>query len=362
MDFEFSEEQEALRATVRRFLAEQAPIQPYVRDLYGDVRGTTDAVWKGLAELGATGLLIPEAHGGAGMGMVDIGVVLEELGRAIHPGPFLSSAVAAVSALTATGGADDLLPLIADGSLVATIALVENDGRDWRRVATTAAGGTVSGQKAFVPDAVAADMLLVTARDGRDLGLFAVESGAPGLEVTPLASVDGSRSWATVTFDKTPARPLCDGDATQAVAEVVDRLLVAYATDGLGAAEAALELAVAYAKERVQFDRPIGSSQAVQHLCADMLQALELGRAGAYYALWACDAAPPGERHRAAVMAKAFASDAFPRIGASAIQVFGGVGFTWEHDIHLFYKRLLTLQEAYGDASDALEELAGLVL
>src|SRR5207237_8752951 len=130
---------------------------------------------------------------------------------------------------------------------------------------------------------------------------------------------------------------------TAAVAEVVDRVLVAMVTDGVGAAHAALDLAVAYAGERVQFDKPIGSFQAVQHLCSDMLQALELGRAGAYYALWACDA-DAGERHRAAVMAKAFAADAFPRIGAAAIQVFGGVGFTWEHDVDLFSKRLLTLQ------------------
>jgi alkylation response protein AidB-like acyl-CoA dehydrogenase len=194
------------------------------------------------------------------------------------------------------------------------------------------------------------------------LGLFAVESGAPGLVIDPLPSVDGTRAQATATMTNTPARRIGEGDATDAVTEVVDRLLVAHVTDGLGAAEVALDLAVAYAKERVQFDKPIGAFQAVQHLCSDMLQALELGRAGAYYALWACDSADAKERHRAAVMAKAFASDAFPRIGASAIQVFGGVGFTWEHDVHLFYKRLLTLQQSYGDASDALDELAGLVL
>jgi alkylation response protein AidB-like acyl-CoA dehydrogenase len=362
MDFEFSEEQEALRTTVRRFLAEQAPIQPYVRDLYGDARGTTDAVWKGLAELGATGLLVPTEHGGAGMGMVDMGVVLEELGRAVHPGPFLSTAVAAVSALTGTGGDAELLASIADGSTVATVALVEDDGRDWRRVATTFAGGALTGTKTFVPDAAAADVVLVTASHGSGLGLFAVDAGASGLVVEQSASIDGTRSQATVRLTDTPARRMGEGDATAVVAEVVDRVLVGLAIDGVGAAQAALDLAVEYAKERVQFDRPIGSFQAIQHLCSDMLQALELGRAGAYYALWACDAADAAERHRAAVMAKAFTCDAFPRIGASAIQVFGGVGFTWEHDVHLFYKRLLTLQEAYGDASDFLEELAGLVL
>jgi alkylation response protein AidB-like acyl-CoA dehydrogenase len=362
LDFEFSEEQEALRTTVRRFLAEQAPIQPYVRDLLGDTRGTTEAVWKGLAQLGVTGLLVPEEHGGAGMGMVDMGVVLEELGRAVHPGPFISSAVAATSALIATGRGAELLPSIADGSLIATVALLEDDGRDWRRVACRHDGAGLTGTKTFVPDAAAADVLLVSASDGNGVGLFAVEAGAPGLGVEPVPSVDGTRSQATVTLQGTPARRLGDADATAAVAEVVDRVLVALVTDGVGAAHAALDLAVAYAGDRVQFDRPIGSFQAVQHLCSDMLQALELGRAGAYYALWACDAGDPVERHRAAVMAKAFSGDAFARVGASAIQVFGGVGFTWEHDVHLFYKRLLTLQEAYGDATNFLEELATLVL
>ncbi|MBV8979801.1 MAG: acyl-CoA/acyl-ACP dehydrogenase [Acidimicrobiia bacterium] len=354
MDFEFSEEQEALRAAVRRFLTEQAPIQPYVRELYGDPRGTTEAAWKGLADLGATGLLVPAEHGGAGMGMVDIGVVLEELGRAVHPGPFLSSAVAAASALAATGDGGDLLEKIADGSLVATVALVEDDGRDWRRMTTTADGGALTGTKTFVADAPAADVLLVSAPDG----LYAVDRGADGLTVEHMPTVDGTRSFGTVSLNSTPARRLGQVD----VGEVVDRILVALVTDAVGAAQGALDLAVAYAKERVQFDRPIGSFQAVQHLCTDMLQALELGRAGAYYALWACDAADPAERHRAALMAKAFAADAFPRIGASAIQIFGGVGFTWEHDVHLFYKRLLTLQQAYGDATDALEELATVVL
>jgi alkylation response protein AidB-like acyl-CoA dehydrogenase len=362
MDFEFSEEQEALRATVRRFLAEQAPIQPYVRDLYGDAHGTSDAVWKGLAELGATGLLVPTGHGGAGMGMVDMGVVAEELGRAVHPGPFLSTAVAAASVLAGVDDGADLQQAIADGSLIATVALTEDDGRDWRNVQTRVENGALNGTKTFVPDAAAADVLLITAEGDEGVGLFAVEAGAPGLTVEAVPSVDGTRTQATVTLSGTPARQLGHGDAAVVIAEVVDRLLVSLVTDGVGAAQAALDLAVAYAKERVQFDRPIGSFQAVQHLCADMLQALELGRAGAYYALWACDAADPAERHRAAVMAKAFASDAFPRIGASAIQVFGGVGFTWEHDVHLFSKRLLTLQESYGDAGVFLEELADLVL
>jgi acyl-CoA dehydrogenase len=360
LDFEFSAEQEELRATVRRFLAEQAPITPYVRDMLDDPRGTTDAVWKGLAALGVTGLLVPEDRGGAGMGMVDMGVVLEELGRAVHPGPFLSTAVTAASALSPYG--DRLLGDIAAGTLIVTAALTEGDGRDWRPIATIADDGNLTGTKTFVPDAGAADVVLVTAVDAAGLGLYAVDPDGAGARVVPESSVDGSRKHGTVHLDGAPGRRLGEGDCSEVAAEVVDRTLVALAVDGFGAAQAALDLAVAYAKERVQFDKPIGAFQAVQHLCADMLQALELGRAGAYYALWACDAASAGERHRAATMAKAFAADAFWRVGASAIQVFGGVGFSWEHDIHLFYKRLLSLQQAYGDAADHLEELAGLIL
>ena len=330
MDFEFSPEQNAVRETIRRFLADKAPIA-YVREMYDDERGTADAVWKGLAALGVTGLLVPEADGGAGMGMVDMGVVLLEMGRALHPGPFLSSAVGAASALT-SAGARDLLPAIADGSLVATVA--RGDGLS------------------FVPDAAAADLILVAFGDE----LVAVERDA--CDVRPVATVDGSRKFGRVSFDRSAARSVGAVD----LAEVDDRLTTALVVDGVGAAERATELAVAYAKERVQFDKPIGSFQAVQHLCADMLQAVEMARAGAYYALWACDGADAGERHRAATMAKAFASEALFRVGANAVQVFGGIGFTWEHDVHLFYKRLLTLQQAYGDAADQLEELASLVL
>jgi alkylation response protein AidB-like acyl-CoA dehydrogenase len=364
MDFEFSADQELLRATVRRFLAERAPMA-YVRSMLDDERGTDAATWRGLADLGATGILVPEHHGGAGMGMVDMGVVLEELGRAVHPGPFASSAVGAVSLVLAVAEADEVLVGLADASVVGTVALLEPGRRaDWRTPATTAGDdGALTGTKAFVPDAVAADLLLVSATDPNGAtGVYAVDRTSAGVDVTPIATVDGTRRVASVQLDGAPARRLGAGDASDAIAATVDRMVIAHVVDGVGAAGRALELAVEYARERVQFDRPIGSFQAIQHLCADMLRDLELGRAGAYYALWAADAAPAAERHRAATMAKAFAGDAFARIGGSAIQVFGGVGFTWEHDIHLFYKRLLTLQHALGSGPDHLEELAAIIL
>ncbi len=368
MDFEFSSEQELLRASVRRFLAERAPIG-YVREQLDDPVGTTAATWSGLADLGVIGLLVPEEYGGAGMGMVDMAVVLEELGRAVHPGPFTSTAVAAVSTVARAGSTADhatLLPELASGDTIGTLGLTEPGGRPWEEPATSASelGGTwtLSGTKVHVADAEGAQLLFVTARAGAELGVFAVRRDAGGLEVAPTPTVDGTRKEGTVTLADTPAIRVGSGDAAEAVAEIVDRLAVAAVVDGVGAASRALEMAVDYAKERQQFGRPIGSFQAVQHLCADMLQTVELGRAGAYYACWAADGAEPAERHRAATMAKAFATDGFYRVGASAIQVFGGVGFTWEHDIHLYYKRLLTLQQAGGGAIEHLEELASIIL
>jgi alkylation response protein AidB-like acyl-CoA dehydrogenase len=189
-----------------------------------------------------------------------------------------------------------------------------------------------------------------------------IDRGAAGLDVVATPTVDGTRKFASVALADTPARRLGTGDATDAVAETVDRLVVAAVVDGVGAASRALEMAVEYAKERRQFDRPVGSFQAVQHLCADMLRAVELARAGAYYACWAADAADAAERHRAATIAPAFAADELYGVGASLIQVHGGIGFTWEHDAHLYYKRLLTLKELAGGTPRQLEELASLIL
>jgi alkylation response protein AidB-like acyl-CoA dehydrogenase len=372
VDFERSGDQELLAETVIRFLSEQAPISPYVRDLLDDERGTTARVWEGLGDLGVIGLLAPEAHGGAGMGMVDVAVVLEALGRFVHPGPYLASAVGAISLVTLAGAPrhhDAYLPRLASGDLIGTVALWEPGRRArWNEPETTATARgdlwSLDGTKVHVPDAVGADLLVVVARTDNGLGAFVVEAGAPGVTITPTVSVDGTRKEATVTLAGVEARALGDGnlDASDAIAATVDRIGAAMVVDGVGAAQRALELAVEYAKEREQFGKPIGSFQAVQHLCADMLRSVELARAAGYYACWACDAADAAERHRAATMAQAFSADALYQVGATAIQVFGGVGFTWEHDIHLFYKRLLTLQQHAGGATDQLEELAAIVL
>jgi alkylation response protein AidB-like acyl-CoA dehydrogenase len=284
--------------------------------MYDDPVGTTPEVWKGLVDLG---VLDP------GLGMIELGVVLEEMGRAVHPGPFLST----VAALWALDPDDELASRIRDGSMVATVAL----------------------DLGHVPDAAAADVVLV--RDGDHL--YAIDD----FDVAPVSTPDGTRKVGAVTVNGRGRRVNVGADDLQ---PAIDRWMIGYVVDGVGAASAALDLAVAYSHERMQFDRPIGSFQAVQHLCADMLTALELGRAGAYYGLWAADHSDAAELHRAATMAKAFASDAFFCIGADAIQVFAGIGYTWEHDAHLFYKRLLTLQHTLGGTREHLEELMAIVL
>jgi alkylation response protein AidB-like acyl-CoA dehydrogenase len=317
MDAEFSDEQELLRATVRRLLAERAPLS-WVRSVYDDPDDRSP-LWPDLAALGVLGLLAPDAPGG----MVDAGVVLEEMGRAVHPGPYLWSAVGAVSLAD-----EDLLAPLVDGVLTATVAFDE----------------------AHVPSPMV-DVILLVEGDT----VVAVRGAA----VTPTPTVDGSRRFGTIAGGE---RRVVATGAADAIARTRDLLTIGLVVDAVGAATRALELAVEYAKTRVQFDKPIGAFQAVQHLCADMLRDVELARAGAYYALWAADAQPAEERHRAATMAKAFASDGLCRVGANAIQVFGGVGFTWEHDVHLFYKRLLTNQHVLGGTIDHLEELATMAL
>jgi alkylation response protein AidB-like acyl-CoA dehydrogenase len=370
VNFEFSAEQEQLRDSVRRYLGARAPIG-YVREHYGAGTGG-DEVWRGLADLGVAGLLAPAAHGGGGMGMVDAAVVLEECGRGVYPGPYLASAIGAISAVALGGGEREqayLLPALADGGTVGTFACFEPGQRtDWRSPTTRAQRGAeaelLSGTKAHVLAASHADLFVVSARDGGGrLGLFAVQRG-DGVRVEAVPGPDGSLPVANVVLDDARAWRLGarDQDASIAIEATLDRMRVALVVDGVGAAQRALELAVDYAKERVAFDKPIGSFQAVQHLCADMLRAVELARAAGHYACWAVDAGDAGEARRAVAMAAAFAAEELPRVGGAAIQVFGGIGFTWEHDLHLYFKRLLSVGARLGTADDHLAALADLVL
>ncbi|OBK40813.1 acyl-CoA dehydrogenase [Mycobacterium sp. 1245111.1] len=352
MNLELTDEQIALRDTVRRFLTERASIAGHVRSMLDDDTGTTDTVWRGLAELGATGLLVPPEYDGAGMTMVEAGVVAEELGAGLHPGPWLSSAVAATRALTRFGVANDpaarLLAGIADGSTIATVGPLDGPRPN-------VVDGVARGEIDSVWDVGAADVLLVVADDADGTALFAVQTSAPGLDSTPQAGIDQTRKRFRVTLEDAPAQRLGTA-APEAYEALVDDVTIAWAADALGAARAILHLVVEYAKVRRQFGQPIGAFQAVQHLCVDMYETVELARSGVIHALWAADAGDRAERHASAVRTKAFAGR-LAEVGDMAIQVFGGIGYTWEHDAHLYLKRLLTWSAFLGGSDRYLVQL-----
>lgn len=356
MNLELTDEQLALRSTVRHFLAEKASVAMYVRPLLAQPTSTGDAVWQGLAALGATGVLVPEDHHGAGMTMVEASVVAEELGAGLHPGPWLSSAVASVRALARLGGGEALLSGIADGSTVATVGPLAGT----RPEAIESGGRTVlRGTVTALPDAASANVLLVLADEHDDMALFLVEATAPGVAITRHPHVDPTRSLLDVVLEDVPAQRIASV-TTDALRGLVDDVLIITAADALGAARAVMDLAVAYAKVRRQFDQPIGSFQAVAHLCADMYEIVELARSGLTHAVWAADAADPAERHLAAVSIKAFAGQ-LTSVGDMAIQVFGGIGYTWEHDAHLYLKRLLGWSSFLGGSDRYLEEVGSLL-
>jgi alkylation response protein AidB-like acyl-CoA dehydrogenase len=347
MNLELSQEQVALRDTIRSFLAEKASIAGHVRPMLDDPTGTTEAVWRGLADLGATGLLVPSEYDGAGMTMVEAGIVLEELGAGLHPGPWLSSAVAAARALTRFGVdgslAASLYTGIASGSSIITVGPLDGV----RPTAVEAGGDAVlRGAIEKIWDVAAADVMLVLADERDGTALFAVQTSHPGIQSTPQTGIDPTRKGFRVTLNDTPAQRLATAPP-DAVEALVDDVVIAWAADALGAARAVLNLAVEYAKVRRQFGQPIGAFQAVQHLCVDMYERVELARSGVIHALWAADAADRAERHLAAVRAKAFAGQ-LASVADTAIQVFGGIGYTWEHDAHLYLKRLLSWNEFLG--------------
>lgn len=358
MNLELTDEQLALRDTTRRFLAEKAPISGHVRPLLDDPTGTTEAVWRGLADLGTTGLLVPEDHGGAGMTMVEAGVVAEELGAGLHPGPWLSTAVAAVRALTRLGATDsgaEVLRGIADGTTVAAVCFPASGSVTATQQGSDSGVIALRGEIPAVSDAAAAGVLLVLAEDGHGPALFAVQADAAGISLAPAGGIDQTRKRFRMTFDATPAQRLAAA-SPESVAAVLDDVLIASAADALGAARAVMHSAVEYAKSRTQFGQPIGSFQAVQHLCVDMYETVELARSGVIHALWAADDAEADERHLAALRAKAFAGR-LATVGDTAIQVFGGIGYTWEHDAHLYLKRLLSWSALFGTPDRYLTEL-----
>jgi alkylation response protein AidB-like acyl-CoA dehydrogenase len=361
VDFTFSDEQEALRAAVRAFLADRAP-SSYVRAMADEERGFTDDVWAGMAELGWPGLLVPEDAGGLGLGLLDMVVVLEEMGRLPLPGPFFSSAVLATLAARRLG-ASDLLAQLAGGELRGTVALEEvGHGDPVERVRTRARRKgpewVLTGLKPTVLDGHTADWAIVVARTEAGLGSFLVE--APRAE--PVPAIDPTRKVARLALDERPGIPIGPpGDHTAIWRRVTDDAAVMLAAELVGSCEQALELAVEYAKVRVQFDRPLASFQVIRHKSVDMLHQLELARVGTHYAAWTSDVDDPA-RERAAAMCKGFVGEAAVFISGEDIQVHGGVGFTWDCDAHFHYKRAKVSDAMLGAQGWQRQRLADLVL
>jgi len=366
MTLVFTEEHEALRSSVRAFLEDKSP-EAEVRRLADTAEGYDPEMWERMSEmLGLPGLIVPEELGGAGAGYAELGIVLEEMGRSLLPAPFFSTVVLGVNALLLSGDGDaqkKYLPAIADGRLRATLAVAEGDDA-WseQAIRTTATrsgdGWVLDGAKDFVLDGATAELVLVAARtEAGGIGLFAVDSGAAGLSRTPLETLDLTRRQARLAFESAPATLVGDaGDGWRVAGEVFDRALVALAAEQVGGAQKVLEMAVGYARTRVQFGRQIGSFQAIKHRCADMLIDVERAKAAVYQALWAVDH-EPAEVPAAAGLAKAFCSEAYFDAAASNIQVHGGIGYTWEHPAHLYFRRAKSSQLMLGTPSHHREAL-----
>ena len=366
MNFAFTEEQEELRKTVRQFLDAKSS-EAAVREQMETEAGFDAAVWSQMAEqMGLQGLAIPEEFGGSGYSYVELGIVLEEMGRALLCAPFFSSVVLAANTLLQSG--DDAakaahLPGIASGETIATLAFTEPSGKwDESGITMEASGSgdswTLSGTKMFVLDGHTANLIIVAARTGKGVSLFTVAGDAAGLTRTALSTMDQTRKQAKLEFSNTPATLLgAEGEGWNTLSTVLDLAAVGLAAEQVGGAQKVLEMAVDYAKVRVQFGRPIGSFQAIKHKCADMLLEVESAKSAAYYGMW-CAAEMNDELPSVASLAKAYCSEAYFHATAENIQIHGGIGFTWEHPAHLYFKRAKSSELLFGDPTYHRELLA----
>ena len=362
MQFAFTDEQDQFRSVVRRFLGAKSPTTE-VRRLMATTTGFDADVWRQLSDdLALPGLHIPEAFGGSGFGPVELGIALEEQGRALFCAPFFSSCVLAAEAIMQAAGEEQktrLLPAIASGRTRATLAVTEPNGR-WDADGVQAiasrngSGWVIDGVKRFVIDGCTADILIVVARaagssNGSGLSFFVVQADDPGVTRSALATMDATRKQANIVFTRATAELLGEaGSGAPALARTFDHGAIALANEMVGGAQALLESAVAYANMRVQFGRAIGSFQAIKHKCADMLLDVELAKSAAYYAAQA-EAENDPQTPALASMAKAAAADAYIRVAANTIQIHGGIGFTWDHDTHLWFKRAKSSEVLLGD-------------
>ena len=335
MDFGLSEEQQQLKTSARELLAGECPTTA-VRKAMASDDGTIPELYREIAKLGWTGLIVPELFGGAGLGMLDMAVLLEEQGYAAMPGPFLFSSVLATEAIM-RGGSDELkakwLPALAEGKAVGTIAITETSDR----IPKIAKDGRLSGSQIFVPYGKLADFIVVSARsEAGGAAHTVVETKSSGVRVMPLKHLDLTRRFAGVDFDGASGSLLSGGESLNQ--RLLDVAAVAIAADSLGGMERALDMAVDYSKVREQFGKPIGSFQALKHAAAEIVADLEPARSLLWYAAYLLDAMPQ-QASRAAAMAKARLCEVYSRGTDRAVLMHGGIGFTWEHDIHLWFKR-----------------------
>jgi alkylation response protein AidB-like acyl-CoA dehydrogenase len=358
MDFSFTSDQTLLKNSARSFLDEHCK-PAAVRLMWDDPRGESPALWKEMAQLGWLGLSLPEAHGGSGLGLVETALLLEELGRAAYPGPLWPTMLVA-HAIAEHGTSEQQkrwLPAIAGGEARAAVALLDAD-LDWNpdavatRADKTATGFALSGLKRYVAWGHVADVLLVPARTTDGVSLFLVDPSASGIGWTPMMNMDPGTRLADLTLDRVPVRGEdalgAPGAGAAALRALLQRGAVGAAAEMLGASRRCLDMAVGYAKVREAFGQPIGSFQAIRHKCADMLLETENSHSAVYYAAWALDAGAE-DATMAASIAKSYVGDASRKVCGEAIQVHGGIGFTWEYDLHMYFKRAKALEAQYGD-------------
>jgi alkylation response protein AidB-like acyl-CoA dehydrogenase len=371
MDFGFSAEQEQLLTTVEDFLGRRAPVS-YARSMMDDPVGIGEDVWREISELGWLALAIPEAHGGIGLGWLELAIVMEAMGKVVFPGPFMSTACLATPAVVSVANSEQrerLLPGMAEGALRGTLAVAEEAG-DWSaagvRVEAVAsdAGFVLSGTKLFVADADGADFVIVAARLDDGVGLFEVQRPHANVCIAPMSALDQTRKLSSVVMtDLHLDRAALLGDAAltdEAFDGLLDLARTMLAAESCGLAARALELSVDYVQIREQFGRPIGTFQALQHKLADMKVTVENARSLTYYAAWTFDDSTERSNLPAA-MAKAYASEGGMRVVADAIQVHGGVGFTWEHDLQIYFKRAKSNELTLGDATIQRARIADLL-
>ena len=357
MQFGLSESQEILKDSARKFFAGECPIAE-VRRLMETDTAYDAGLWAKLAEQGYTGIIFPEEYGGVGLGKVELILLMEEAGRALLPGPFFSTVVlagAAIDGLATSEQKKKYLAPICRGEARSTLAILEA-GASWNLadIRMTAADGKLTGEKLFVTDAAVANFLLVVARNG----VFLVNAKSPGLTISPMSGMDFTRKLYTVQFHNTPAEKIGE---TSALSKPFGVATAALAAEMVGGMQRTLDISVEYAKMRKQFGKPIGIFQAVQHQCADMYLETESARSAAYYAAWALEENSP-DAAAAVSIAKMYASDASRTVGNRGIQIHGGMGFTWENDLHLYYRRAKSSETAFGDATFHRERIAQLVI